>query len=114
MPDIDDVHDVDTYDQYVGAQVRVPIGDYIRTGKVMWHTRALDGTVKGRANGNAMMDTRKYKIEFSDGSSDEYTANTIAENMYAQCDEDVDQLNLTECIVDHTTDGHAVNELHLC
>jgi hypothetical protein len=30
MPDIDDIkedHDVDTYDQYVGAHVRVPIGN---------------------------------------------------------------------------------------
>jgi hypothetical protein len=38
MPDIDDVdddHDVDTYDQYVGAQVRAPIGGKIRSGKVM-------------------------------------------------------------------------------
>jgi hypothetical protein len=32
MPEIDDIkeeHDVDTYDQYVGAHVRVPIGDEI-------------------------------------------------------------------------------------
>jgi hypothetical protein len=32
MPDIDDIkeeHDVDTYDQYVGAHARVPIGDEI-------------------------------------------------------------------------------------
>jgi hypothetical protein len=32
MPDIDDIkeeHDVDTYDQYVGDHVRVPIGDDI-------------------------------------------------------------------------------------
>jgi hypothetical protein len=38
MPDIDDVQDkddVDTYDQYVGSQVRVPIGDEIHTGKVV-------------------------------------------------------------------------------
>jgi hypothetical protein len=30
MPDIDDTddkHEIDTYDQYDGAQVRVPIGD---------------------------------------------------------------------------------------
>jgi hypothetical protein len=30
MPDIDDIkeeHDVDTYDQYVGAHARVPVGD---------------------------------------------------------------------------------------
>jgi hypothetical protein len=50
MPDIDDVKiqdDVDTYDQYVGSQVRVPIGDEIRTGKLVRHKRELDGTVKG-------------------------------------------------------------------
>jgi hypothetical protein len=38
MPDIDDIKnedDVDTYYQYVGAHVRVPIGDEIRTGKVV-------------------------------------------------------------------------------
>jgi hypothetical protein len=27
-----------------------------------------------------------YEIEFSDGRSDEYTANVIEENIYAQCD----------------------------
>jgi hypothetical protein len=27
MHDIDDVHDIDTFDQYVGAQVRIPISD---------------------------------------------------------------------------------------
>jgi hypothetical protein len=38
MPDIHDVKEkdcVDTYDQYAGAQVRVPIGDDISTGKVV-------------------------------------------------------------------------------
>jgi hypothetical protein len=62
MPAIGDVHDADTYDHYVGAQVRVLIGDEIRNGKVM---------------------RSKHLIEFPDGRSDEYTANVIAENMYA-------------------------------
>jgi hypothetical protein len=60
MSDIDDVHDVDTYDQYGGAQVRVTIGDDIKTGKVMRRKRELDGTVKGRANATSMLDTRTY------------------------------------------------------
>jgi hypothetical protein len=37
MPYIDDIkeeYDVDTYDQYVGAHDRAPIGDEIRSGKV--------------------------------------------------------------------------------
>jgi hypothetical protein len=50
MPDIDDAKDeddVDTYDQYDGAHVRVPIGDEIRSGKVVRRKRELDGTVRG-------------------------------------------------------------------
>jgi hypothetical protein len=111
MPDIDDIkeeHDVDTYDQYVGAHVRVPIGDEIPSGKVVRRKRELDGTVRGRANANSMLDTRTYEIEFPDGRSDEYTANMIAENMYAQCDIEGRQYNLMEGIIDHRTDDHAV------
>jgi hypothetical protein len=50
MPDIDDIkeeHDVDTCDQYVGARVRVPIGDEIRSGKVVRRKCDLEGTVRG-------------------------------------------------------------------
>jgi hypothetical protein len=111
MPDIDDIkeeHDVDTYDQYVGAHVRVPIGNEIIPGKVVRRKRELHGTMRGRANENSMLDTRTYEIEFPDGHSDEYTANVIAENMYAQCDIEGKIYNLMEGIVDHKTDGHAV------
>jgi hypothetical protein len=111
IPDIDYIkedHDVDTYDQYVGAHVRVPIGDEIRSGKVVHHKRELDVTVRGRANANSILDTRTYKIEFPDGHSEEYTANVISENMYAQCDIEGRQYNLMEGIIDHKTDGHAV------
>jgi hypothetical protein len=68
----------------------------------------MDGTVRGRANANSMLDTRIYEIEFPDGHSDEYTTNVIAENMYAQCDIEGRQYNLMDDIFDHKTDGHAV------
>jgi hypothetical protein len=55
-----------------------------------------------------MLDTRTYEIGFPDGHSDEYTANVIAENMYAQCDTEGRQYNLMEVIVDHKNNGHAV------
>jgi hypothetical protein len=55
-----------------------------------------------------MLDTRTCENEFPDGRSDEYTANVIAENMYAQCDIEGRQYNLMEGIVDHKTDGRAV------
>jgi hypothetical protein len=110
MPDIDDIkkqHDVDTYDKYVGAHVRVPIGNEIRSGKVLRRKHDLDDTVRGRANENPRLDTRASEIEFPDGRSDEYTANVIAENMYAQCDIEGRQYNIMEGNIDHITDGHA-------
>jgi hypothetical protein len=56
-----------------------------------------------------MLDTITYEIEFSDGRSDEYAANVIAENMmYAKCDIESRQYNLMKGIVDHKTDGHVV------
>jgi hypothetical protein len=110
MPDTDDIkeeNDVDTYDQYVGAHVRVPIGDEIRSGKLVRRKQELDGTVRGRANANSMLDTRTYEIESPDVRSDEYTANLTAESMYAQCDIVVRQYNLMEVNVYQKTDGHA-------
>jgi hypothetical protein len=45
MPDIDDVDT--SYDQYIGAQVKLPVGDYIWSGRVSRRKHELDGTVKG-------------------------------------------------------------------
>jgi hypothetical protein len=111
MPNIDDIkeeNDVDTYDQYVGAHVRVPIGYEIQSRKVVRRKRNMDDTVRGRANANSMLDTGTYEIEFPDGRIDEYTSSIIAENMYSQCDIEGRQYNLMEGIVDHKTDGNAV------
>jgi hypothetical protein len=85
--------------------VRVPTGYEICTGKVIQCKHELDETVKGLANVNSMLDKIAYDIEFSGGRSDEYTVNVIAENMYAQCDDKVNQYNLMEIIVEHNTDG---------
>jgi hypothetical protein len=57
---------------------------------------------------NLMLDTRTYEIEFPDGHTNEYTANLIAHNMYAQFFEEGNQHNLMDIIVDHRADGHAV------
>jgi hypothetical protein len=99
----------DSYDQYGGASMNVPIGDGIRTGKVTGRKREVDGTMDGTANSNHIMDTRKYVVDFPYGLSDEYTANIIAQDMYAQCDKEGNQFNLMDGIVGHKTDGHAVS-----
>ena len=47
------------------------------------------------------MDTREYIVEFEDGAPDVYSANMIAENMYAQVDNEGKTFALMSEIVDH-------------
>jgi hypothetical protein len=110
MPGIDDLdeHDVDTYDQYVGASVQLSIGDRVQTGKVTGRKRGLDGVARGKASANPILDTITHNVEFPDGRSEEYTANIIAENMNAQCDEEGNQFLMLHASVGHKTDGHIV------
>jgi hypothetical protein len=49
-----------------------------------------------------------YKVEFPDGTISEYSANVVAENMWAQCDLDGQERLLMQAIVDHRKDGNAV------
>ena len=107
IPDIDEAHP-DTYDRYVGAKVELSIGDSVMSGKVKCRKREHDGTVKGRANPNPILDTRTYEVEFPDGQVAEYSANIIAQNMYSQCDTEGNQYLLLKEIVDWRKDNTAI------
>jgi hypothetical protein len=87
------------------AYDELPTGDKMQTGKVISRKRGADGDVKGVANTNPILDSRTYEVEFPDGEVTEYSANVIAENMFAQCDMEG---NLMSALVDHKKDGHAV------
>ncbi|KAI2510101.1 Reverse transcriptase (RNA-dependent DNA polymerase) [Fragilaria crotonensis] len=108
VPDADNV-DEDTFDVYVGAQVLLPIGDSVMTAKVRGRKRQSDGTLRGRAHANPILDTRTYEVEFPDGQRAEVAANTIAQNMYAQCDSEGNQYLLLSGIVDYKRDDSAVS-----
>ena len=107
IPDIDDVTPEDE-DNYVGAEVNLPIGGMMKAGKVKQHAQNASGEVTGVKNDNPILDRRIYEVEFSDGEVAEYSANQIAENMFAQCDPDGNQHLLMEAIVDHKSNGTAV------
>ena len=107
--DVDDVTP-EELDNYLGAEVLLSKGDRMISGKVVGRKRELDGTLKGTANSNPILDTRTYEVEFPDGDVAEYAANVIAENMYAQCDAEGNQHLLLEAISDHKTDNHAVKQ----
>jgi hypothetical protein len=103
-----DTMDVEAYDKYISAQVLMPIGDSKRTGKVLKRKDDGDGNPVGRANSNPLLDTRVYKVEFQDGTIQEYAANLIAEAIFAQVDDEGRQFQLIDSIIDHQTDATAV------
>ena len=56
-----------------------------------------------------MLNTLSYNVEFSDGEVREYSANIIAENMYAQVDAQGFHHNLLEAILDFKKDSQALD-----
>ena len=56
--------------------------------KVLKRNKDFDGKPIGIANKNPLLDTREYICEYPDGTLDTYHANTIAENIWSQCDND--------------------------
>ncbi len=64
----------------------------------------------GKAHSNQILDTRKYKVEFTDSQQTELAANMIAQNMFAQCDSKGNQYLLLAEIVDHRKDQSAVEK----
>jgi Reverse transcriptase (RNA-dependent DNA polymerase) len=95
-------------DGYVGAEVNLPFQGTIRAGKVKHRARNEEGELEGVANATPILDTRAYQVEFNDGELAAYSANVIAENMYAQCDKFGNQYRLMEELINHRTDGKAV------
>lgn len=95
-------------DSYLGARVSLQIGGDVQDGTVTCRARNTDGGSKGLENPNPILDTRDYKVEFQDGRVAEYSANAIAESMYAQCDPQGNQQLLMDALIDHMRDGTAV------
>ena len=93
----------------VGVELLLPQDNQMISGKVVRQARGLDQQPIGRANRNAILDTQVYDVKFPDGRTVQYVANIIAKNMYAQYDPDGNQYQLMEEIVDHKTNGTAVD-----
>jgi hypothetical protein len=91
----------DAYDEYLQAQVVLPIGGELYRGQVIRRKRDHEGRPVGVRNENPLLDTREYEVAFPDGSSGSYLANTIAENLYSQVDQEGRQFALISEIIDH-------------
>jgi hypothetical protein len=85
MPNMDDFTP-EAYDKYVGAQMMIPTADGRIQGTTTNLAKGEDGNSIGRPNANPFLDTRKYEVQLSDGTTDEFYANIIAENLFSQVD----------------------------
>lgn len=102
-PEADD-YSPEAYDEYLNAQVILPVGGELRRGQVLRQKRDHEGRPLGTRNNNPLMDTREYEVCFPDGSTESYLANAIAEGIYSQVDQEGRMFTLLSEIVDHEED----------
>ena len=95
-------------DKYLGMKVMLPRGDTNDFGFIVKSKRDFKGQPVGVSNDNPILDTSVYTVEFQDGSSDEYTANVIAESLYSQVDDYGEQYTFMDEIIDHQKTKEAV------
>ena len=67
-------------------------------------SKGNDGNPVVTRHNNPMLDTSEYTVEMSDGSSQELTANIIAESMFTQVDSEGHHYQLLQEITDHRKD----------
>jgi hypothetical protein len=76
---------------------------------VIKRNKGIGGEAVSHAHANPFFDTREYKVEFTDGTIEQYAANVIAENMYAQVDNEGNMFQLLDEIMDHKKDDTAID-----
>ena len=77
-PDADDFTP-ESHDQYLTANVLLPQGGELTKATVVGRKLDQDCQPIGKRNPNPLLDTHMYVVEFLDGSTEEITANLIAE-----------------------------------
>ena len=100
----------DVYDDtYLNMELALPRnGAEVQFGRVLKRLRDKDGIPIGTAHDNPILDTRMYEVEFQDGHKASLGANAIAENLFAQIDDEGNRHALFDEITDHRTDGKQV------
>ena len=110
IKEADDDFTPDTFDDtYLNMELALPRdGAEVQFGRVVKRLRDKDGIPIGTAHDNPILDTRMYEVEFQDGHRASLAANAIAENLFAQIDDEGNRHVLFEEITDYRTNGKQV------
>ena len=104
------VFDLPITDALIHAEVSLPQGEKMLSGKVIGRATDHDGSTIGEYDANPLMNTMLYDVEFDDGVLKQYSANIIAENMYSQVDDQGYSTTLLDGIIDYKKDDTAVTK----
>ena len=101
----------DTYDdRYLNIELAVPRGDIPNPqyAEVIKRLRDADGIPIGTANENPILNSNMYEVEYQDGMRASLVANCIAENLFAQVDQEGNRHVLLDEIIDYRVNSHKV------
>ena len=84
-----------------------PGPEFARVTKIL---RNHNGLQIGTANQNPILDSRMYEVEYQDGHKASLSANAIAQNMFAQVDEEGNRHILFQDIVDYRVNGKDIKQ----
>ena len=112
VKEADDAFTPDVYDTYLNMELAIPQGDSLepRLARVTKRLRDANGLPIGLANENPILDTRMYEIEYLDGERTSLAANNIAENLFAQIDDEGNCQVLMDEIIGHRSNELAVKQ----
>ena len=110
--DTDD--DIDNCDPFIGATLKFTRdqnngGDIATRAVVVGRATDLEGRTLGTYDKNPLRNTQEYIVRYEDGTTDRYFANAIAENIYAQVDNEGRETFILKEITDHRFNNKALS-----
>jgi hypothetical protein len=96
--------------EYISASELLPRSEDVVRAKVVGQMHGRDGNPLGMRHSNPILDTRKFQVEFPDGSTVTYAANVIAKSLYSRVDKEGCHFAILHEITDHKRDGSALSK----
>ena len=111
IPKADDEFDPEIFDNYVNMEISLDQqSDGPEFARVTKRLKEKEGRSIDIASDNPILDTRMYKVEYADGHKAVMTANNIANNLFAQVDQDGNRFVLFNEIIKHRKYGSDIRE----
>ena len=106
LKEADETFTPDVYDMYLNMELAIPQGDSLepRLARVTKQLKEVN------PNENPILDTRMDEVEYLDGERISLAANNIAENLFAQIDDDGNHQVLTDETIGYRSNEHALKQ----